>query len=207
MKNASLILNAVLLVAVVVLYILHFSSARPAGGAMTGGSMTPSDLKVAYINQDTLLKYYDFVKVKSDALEAKMKSYQGQLAARESSLQQEVQQYQQGRGNLTMGQASLIEEGLQKKGQNLQLFQQSLSQQIEEERATVSRELYMKITDYLRDYSKQRGIMVVMKYDRDSDLLFAGDSLDISKDVIKGLNDSWKVELQNPTKNDTTKAK
>jgi len=174
---------------------------------MTGGSMTPSDLKVAYINQDTLLKYYDFVKVKSDALEAKMKSYQGQLAARESSLQQEVQQYQQGRGNLTMGQASLIEEGLQKKGQNLQLFQQSLSQQIEEERATVSRELYMKITDYLRDYSKQRGIMVVMKYDRDSDLLFAGDSLDISKDVIKGLNDSWKVELQNPTKNDTTKAK
>ncbi|HMJ68442.1 MAG TPA: OmpH family outer membrane protein [Cyclobacteriaceae bacterium] len=204
MKNASLVLNGVLLVAVAVLYFLHFSSGKSSGSSFSGSSSTPSDLKVAYVNQDTLLKYYDFVKVNSAKLEATAKSFDDQLVARQSSLQKEVQAYQAGASNLTMGQARDIEESLQRKGQNLQMFQQTLQQQMMEERSRISQELYEKITAYVKDYCKERGIVVVMKYDRESDLLFGGDSLDISKDVIKGLNDAWKVELQNPAKKDST---
>jgi outer membrane protein len=204
MKNASLILNVVLLVAVVILYVLHFSSGSPSGRSSAGSNITPSDLKIAYINQDTLLKYYEFVKLNRDQLEAKAKSYDDQLAARQNSLQREVQAYQAGAANLTIGQARTIEEDLQKKGQNLQMFQQSLSQQMMQEQAKVSEELYGKITSYLKDYSKERGIAVIIKYDRESDLLFGGDSLDISKDVIKGLNDAWKIEQQNPARKDST---
>jgi outer membrane protein len=207
MKNASLVLNGVLFVAVAVLYFLHFSSGKSSGSLSSGRSTTASDLKVAYINQDTVLKYYDFVKVNKDQLEATAKSFDNQLAARQSSLQKEVQAYQAGASNLTMGQARDIEEGLQRKGQNLQMFQQTLSQQMMEQQARVSQELYDKITAYVKDYCKERGIMVVMKYDRESDLLFGGDSLDISKEVIKGLNDAWKVELQNPAKKDSTGTK
>src|ERR1044071_8932324 len=103
MKNASLILNAVLLVAVVVLFILHFSQ-KPAGG-VSGGGFTPSDVKVAYVNYDTLLKYYELVKVNRDRLEKAAKAMGDQLANRQASLQREVQAYQNGVGNLTIGQA------------------------------------------------------------------------------------------------------
>lgn len=196
MKNASLILNVVLLVAVVILYILHFSSgSSPASNSGTGNA-TPSDLRIAYINQDTVLKYYDFVKVNADKLEAKQKSFADQLNARQTSLQREVQAYQQGAANLTIGQARAVEEDLQKKGQNFQLYQQSLQQQMAEEMGKVNEQLYSKITDYLKTYSKERGIAVIIKYDRESDLLFGGDSLDISKDVIKGLNEAWKAESE-----------
>ena len=37
-------------------------------------------------------------------------------------------------------------------------------------------------------------IAVVLKFDASSDLLYAHDSLDISKDVIKGLNEIYKAE-------------
>lgn len=208
MKNASLILNGVLLVAVAVLYFLHFSSGKSSGGSSASNSITPSDLKIAYVNQDTVLKYYDFVKVNKGKLEAKIKSFGDQLTARQNSLQREVQAYQAGASNLTIGQARTIEEDLQKKGQNLQMYQQSLEQQMMEENARVSQELYEKITAYLKDYSKERGIAVVIKYDRESDLLFGGDSLDISKDIIKGLNDAWKIESEKaPVKKDSTGTK
>jgi outer membrane protein len=207
MKNASLILNGVLLVAVVVLYVLHFSSGKSTGSSYSGSNATPSDVKVAYVNQDTLLKYYDFVTINKEKLEATAKSFDQQLAARQASLERDVRDYRAGASNLTMGQARDLEAALQKKGENLQLFQQTLSQQMMEEQAKVSDELYDKITAYLKDYSKERGIAVVMKYNRESDILFAGDSLDISKDVIKGLNDAWKVESKNPARKDSTGTK
>jgi len=206
MKNASLILNAVLLVAVAVLFFLHFSSGK--SGSSSGGSSSPSNVKVAYINQDTVLKYYDYVKVNSDKLDAQVKSLGDQLTQRQQSFQRDVQEYQNGRGNLTIGQASAIEEGLQRKVQNLQMFEQQLQQQLEGERERISTELYEKITSFLKTYSKEKGIEVILKFDRGSDVLFAGDSLDISKDVVKGLNDAWKVESQKaPAKADSTKTK
>jgi outer membrane protein len=208
MKNASLILNVVLLVAVVILYVLHFSSGTPAGSYSGSSNITPADLKIAYVNQDTVLKYYEFVKLNGDKLQAKIKSFEDQFTARQTSLQREVQAYQAGASNLTIGQARAVEEDLQKKGQNLQLYQQSLQQQMLEERDKINEELYGKITDYLKTYSKERGIAVIIKYDRESDLLFAGDSLDISRDVIKGLNEAWKVESgTTPAKADSTGTK
>lgn len=208
MKNASLIINAVLAVAVVVLFVLHFSG-KKSGSSYSGSSSSPSDLKVAYVNQDTVLKYYDFVKVNIEKLEAKEKQLSQALAARQQSLQREVQAYQQGANNLTRGQAIALEEDLQKKGQNLQMFQEQASQEMMGEQSRINEELYGKITTFLKDYSKERGIQVVIKLDRTSDLLYAGDSLDISKDVIAGLNEAWKAEsAKTPAaKTDTTKVK
>ena len=209
MKNASLILNVVLLVAVVVLFVLHFTSGKSSGGSFTGGGSGPSNLKLAYVNQDTIMKYYDFVKVNADKLDATAKSLGAQLTQRQQSFQRDLQEYQNGRGNLTIGQASAIEEGLQRKGQNLQLFEQQLQQQLAEEQQKVSIEFYKKITEFLKTYSKEKGIEVVLKFDPTSDVLFAGDSLDISRDVVKGLNEAWKVESAKApaTKPDTTKTK
>jgi outer membrane protein len=207
MKNASLILNGVLFVAVAVLYVLHFSSGNKTASSNTGGSVTPSELKVAYINQDTLLKYYDYVKVNAAALEEKAKGYRQQLETRQASLEREVQQYRAGAGNLTMNQARDLEAALQQKGQNLQMFEQTLSQQMMDEQGRIAQELYTKITDYLKEYSQAHGIAVVIKYDRESDLLYAGDSLDISKDVVKGLNEKWAVEKNKPAAKDSTAGK
>jgi outer membrane protein len=174
---------------------------------MNGGTSGPSNLKVAYVNQDTVFKYYEYVKLNTDKLDAKVKSFQQQLATRQQSLQREVQSYRTNVNNLTIGQAQAIEQDLQQKGQNLQMFEQQLSQEMAEEQQRVSDELYKKLTDFLKTYSKERGIEVILKFDRGSDVLYGGDSLDISKDVVKGLNDAWKIESQTPAKADTTKAK
>jgi outer membrane protein len=191
MKNISLALNAVLLVAVGVLYYLYFSGSKTSNAAASGGA-SPS--KIAYINSDTVLKYYEYTKVNKDRLEAKGKRLEQDLKNRAVSLQGEIENYQRTRNTLTIGQAQAIEEDLGRKQQNFQMYQQSVSQDMENDQIKMSRELYEKVTQFLDKYGKENGLQLVIKFDPASDVLFASDSLDISKQVIDGLNAAYKLE-------------
>jgi len=192
MKNLSLILNIVLLVAVAVLFFLHFSpKAATAVNNVTG---TAGDLKVAYINSDTVLKYYEFLKVNRKQLEDRSSQMEQDLRNRMTGLQNEIAAYQRNVSSMTLGQVKATEEDLGKKQQNLQLYQQSLGQRLAEEEAKLNRELYERITTYLKEYGAEKGLQVVLKFDPTSDVLFAGEALDISQDVIKGLNEAYTTE-------------
>jgi outer membrane protein len=63
-----------------------------------------------------------------------------------------------------------------------------------QEQDKLNKELYERITAFLKTYGKEKGLQVVLKYDQTSDLLFGNEPLDISQDVIKGLNDTYKNE-------------
>ena len=71
MKNLSLILSSVLLVAVAVLYYLHFSSG--SSRSTSSASVPVGELSIAYINSDSVLKNFDFLKDNMVVLEAKKK--------------------------------------------------------------------------------------------------------------------------------------
>ena len=202
MKNISLALNVVLLIAVAVLYYLHFKDSRPANAPQLTNA---SNTSIAYINSDSVLKYYEYTKVNRTKLEDKGKRLEQDLKNRAVSLQNEIESYQRSRGNLTIGQAQAIEEDLGKKQQNFQMYQQSVSQELMNDQDKMSRDLYEKITKFLKEYGQANGLKLVMKFDPSSDVLYAGDSLDISKQVIEGLNAKYKSDQS--VKQDSSKSK
>jgi outer membrane protein len=207
MKNLSLIINAVLLVAVVVLYYLHFSSPNSAAVGGNGGVLL-QDAKIAYINSDSVLKYYEYLTVNRTELESKGLQMEQDFRNRAQSLQNDVAAYQRNVNNMTFGQAKAVEEDLTKKQQNLQMYQQKLQQDLAIEEGKLNKELYDRITAFLKDYAKQNDLQVVLKYDPTSDVLFGGETLDITKQVIDGLNSDYKNEkkaIKNPS--DSTKTK
>jgi outer membrane protein len=205
MKNVSLALNGILVVAVAVLYYLHFSSGNKSTSPSTDSTI-PTDIKIAYINSDTVLKYYDFFKSNVEKLESKGKKLDQDLQNRAQSLQNDITAYQRNYGSMTIGQAKAVEEDLGKKRQNLELYQRSLEQELMEEQAKVNEELYLKVTDYLKGYAKEKELQVVLKYNTSSDLLYGGSAIDVTQDVIKGLNELYKIEAAAPkVKADSTK--
>lgn len=203
MKNLSLGLNAVLLIAVGILYYLHFSSrvSTPVSENSAVG-----DLKVAYINSDTVLKYYDFFKVNMEKLESRGKKLDQDLQNRAQSLQNDITAYQRNYSSMTIGQAKAVEDDLGKKRQNLELYQRSLEQELIAEQTTMNEELYKKITDYLKDYAQQKELQIVFKYNPSSDVLYGGASVDITQDVIQGLNAAYSLDKTN-VKADSTASK
>jgi outer membrane protein len=204
MKNLSLILNIVLLVAVGVLYYLHFSNGTSP--EKSGEASAVGDLQIAYINSDTVLKYYDYLKVSRDQLEEKTKKMDQDFRNRAQGLQNEFAAYQRNVNNMTLGQVKATEEDLAKKQQNLQMYQQSLNQQLMQEEAKLNKELYDRITAFLNKYGREKGLQVVLKFDPTSDVLHVAEGLDISQDVINGLNTEYKSE-KGGVKADSTKAK
>ena len=124
MKNLSLILNIVLLVAVAYLYVLHFSS--PSGVDATGSPSDSSavnvDLKLAYINSDSVLEHYEYLQVNRDQLEAKTKKMDEDLRNRTAGLEKEINAYKRNVSSMTLGQVRAVEEDLGKKQQNLQIY-------------------------------------------------------------------------------------
>ncbi len=205
MKNLSLVLNIVLLVAVGVLFYLHFAGSKGSSYASDPGDTTALNLKIAYINSDSVLKYYEYLKVNKQQLEAKTKKMDQDYRNRAIALQGEITAYQRNVNSMTLGQVRATEEDLTKKQQNLQLFQQSLSQQLMDEEAKLNKALYDRVTAFLTKYGQDKGLQVVLKFDPTSDVLYAGPGLDISQDVIKGLNESYAQEkTDNKTKADST---
>lgn len=194
MKNLSLILNIVLLVAVSVLFYLHFSGPKSSPESFGADSTSVRNLKIAYIHSDTVLKHYEYLSVVKGDLEKKTKKMQDDFQSRLAGLEREFEAYKRNVNNMTLGQVKAVEEDLGKKEQNLRMYQQTLSQQVMEEEAKLNKQLYDRITVFLKKYGQENGLQVVFKYDQQSDILYGGQGLDISQDVIKGLNDSYKLE-------------
>lgn len=208
MKNLSLILNVVLLVAVTILYVLHFSGPGKVESKSSSSDTSAVNLKVAYINSDSVLKHYDYLKINREQLEAKTKKMDQDLQNRTVGLRNEITAYQRNVQGMTLGQARAAEEDLGKKQQNLQLYQQTLQQQLLQEEAKLNKELYERITGFLKGYGQEKGLQVVLKFDPGSDVLYGGENLDITDDVIKGLNDAYQAEKKGPAaKADSTAAK
>ena len=196
MKNISTIVNVVLAIAVIVLYVLHFSgtSASNESSASDDGVMIADDLNVAYINFDSLLKNYEFIKDELEVMEQKREQMQQEIVQREQSLQREYEDLRRNAANMTINQANSLQESIQQKAQNLQVYQQTLTQQLMQEEARVNNELYDAVSTYLNDYGNENSLQMVLSYQRGSALLFAKDSLNITDEIIKGLNKKYSDE-------------
>jgi outer membrane protein len=198
MKNAPIALSGISLVAVAILYYLHFSSG-PKATQTDGKEVAAGTLKLAYINSDTVLKYYDYYKEVRVRFEAKGKKLDQDLQNRAQALQNEIGAYQRNVSTMTIGQAKAVEEDLGKKQQNFRLYQQSIEQDLATEQGKVNSELYSNITTYLKKFGADKGLEAVLKYDPSSDLLYGSAGIDITQEVIKGLNEAYQQKQKDTT--------
>ncbi|SER56026.1 OmpH family outer membrane protein [Pedobacter rhizosphaerae] len=145
--------------------------------------------KIVFINQDSLLTKYEYYKDLKVKFEGKTKSAQSDMQAKGQAFQREVAQYQQTAGNLSADQRKETEERLARKQQELQTYQQNAGGALQNEQAVETEKLYDKVAGYLKTYAKEKGYKMVLTYSKgNSAILFADESLDVTTDVIKGLN-------------------
>ena len=138
----------------------------------------------------TKYKYFNDIKVK---LESKTKKAQQDMAAKAQAFQREVAQYQQQQSTLPADQRAATEERLGRKDQELKAYQQNAGAALQTEQQQENEKLYDKIADYLKVYAKKKGFKMVLTYSKgNSAILFADESLDVTSEVIVGLNEDYK---------------
>ena len=148
-----------------------------------------ADEKIVFVNSDSLLTKYDYYKDLKVKFEGKSKSAQADMQAKTQAFQREVAQYQQTAGSLAADVRKSTEERLGRKQQELQTYQQNAGGALQNEQAVENEKLYDKVAAYLKGYAKGKGYKMVLTYSKgNSAILFADESLDVTSEVIKGLN-------------------
>lgn len=207
MKNLSLILNVVLLIAVGVLYWLYFSTPSGASAvpqtekpvAATSQTAAPSiNLPFAYVNSDSLLLNYQYYKNTIQTLDERRKKFESEIAGRARALENEAVAYQQKSSGMTLEQTQLTEQTLYRKQQELVQYRDRISQQLAREEQEKNEELFSNISRYLATYTQDKPYRIVFGYSKGGGILYAADSLEITGEVLKGLNEAYQVSTKKP---------
>lgn len=196
MKRLSLLLNIVLAIAVVALYILHFTgigTGRKSNSeiSLTSGSAVGNN--IFYVQIDSVISNFDMAKDLSGELESKFNSSDATLKSKQESYQKEVNdyQYKMQRGLITRSDAQNIEQQLYVKQQDLMKLQQDLSTEINEKQVVMNRQVINSIMEYLKENSTQYNYKYVLGTSFGGNILYANDSLDITRSITEGLNTKY----------------
>jgi outer membrane protein len=150
---------------------------------------------IVYVNSDSLLNNYEYFKELKTKFEGKSKKAEADLKDKGAAFQREVAAYQQSANGLSADQRAQTEQRLARKQQELQTYQQNAGAALQNEEAAENEKLYDKVADYLKTHAKDRGYKMVLTYSKgNSAILFADESLDVTKEVIKGLNEAYKSD-------------
>ncbi|WP_428230764.1 OmpH family outer membrane protein [Flavobacterium sp.] len=150
------------------------------------------EVKTAYVDTSVLMKEYTEAK----DLEAK---YKGQAEEKGRQLQAEITRFKQDAASFQSqaqanGQAWAQQRGaeLQKREQQLGYAQQALSQQLQHESGVEMDSLVSGVKKFIKDYGKKNGYSYIYGTGDAASILYAEEKYDITKDIIKALNDKYK---------------
>ena len=190
MKNASLILNVILAVAVAILYYLHFKDRQPAVAPAPAKSAEVKK-SIVYVNVDSLLTKYDFFKDTQKVLESKRFQLENELTTKGRNLQNKVAFFQQRASTMTQEQGRATEASLQKEQQDILAYRERAAQNLAVEEQAKNKQLYDQIYDYLKKVNAQNKYEFVLGYTKGGGILFADPSADQTKAILDGLNKEY----------------
>ena len=195
--NCNQIVNIVLGIAVIILYILHFTCGKGNSPAITAASTTVNS-KIAFINADSILSQYGMAKEIKSQLEDKVKKVQAELTTREQSFQKRVNDFQQKiqAKSISQDQAQKTNDQLAQEKQSLEGLSGQYQQLIGQQQQELTVALHDSITNYLKRFNKDGKFDYIFNYRNGGDLLYQNPGLDITTVVIKGLNDDYKKHNQ-----------
>lgn len=150
----------------------------------------PKAQTIAYVEIDSLMTQYQFCKDYTLTLTKRSESFKSTLNAKMRALQNagnDFQQKLQSGGFASEEQAMKAKAAIEKQQAELQQLEAQLTQKFEEEQSRYNNALRDSIQHFLADYNKSRKFSMIISKAGDN-ILYADKALDITQDVITGLN-------------------
>ena len=153
----------------------------------------PTELKIAFVEVDSIMTQYQFCKDYTQVLQKKGQNIQNTLANKQRSLEQAAANFQQKlqQNAYTREQAEGIQASLQKQSVDLQNLNQRLSNEFQSETDKYTVALRDSIQHFLAKYNKDKKFSLILSKAGDN-LLYADKAFDITNEVIAGLNKAYK---------------
>ncbi len=204
MKQFSLVLNILLFAAVAVLFYLHFSENNKSVSAekhtsnyWLKDSCGDNIPVVAYVELDSLNNNVSFIKVRKKELEAEQKNITREYENAYRSLTAEKDEFLKKGNAITQQEADVFQNKLGQKQQEIESNRQAKAQRLAEKGAKIMEDMQTRVRAFMKEYNKTKNYSYILATGTGLDYLFFKDStLNITTDVIKGLNEQMKETVK-----------
>lgn len=200
MKNLSIVMNIVLLLAVGYLYYYDFSGKKTKDvAAKLNSSIKALDSNgyrppLAYVELDSLNEKITFIKEKRKELEAEMKAIEQEQENGYRNLQAQKDNFLKRGASITEEEAQVFQGKLIDQQQRIDSRKQELSQKLNEKSFGIMEGIQKKLKDFLSEYNKDKKYMYIFTTGTGLDyMVFKDSTLNITNDVIKGMNEKMKA--------------
>lgn len=190
-KNTTHFLLGLLTLAIIVLYVLFFTSTKGSSGRQIVSEipMSSSSLNVAYIDLDTIKEYYDLFKVKSSEIEKDKQRIENEIQTGVNKLEQDRISFLKKGESITQIEAEQFQRDYQNRYQQLGTRRETLLNQHLDNQAKALDEIQKNINDYLKEYNKDRKYHFIFSTGEGNLTLYYKDSAyNITREVLEGLN-------------------
>ena len=168
-------------------------NAQQTENANEAEQTAPTELKIAFVEVDSIMTQYNFCKDYTLILQKKGQNIQNTLTKKQNDLESAAANFQQKlqQNAYTREQAESIGESLQKQQNDLQALNQRLSNEFQTETEKYNVALRDSIQHFLATYNKDKHFTLILSKVGDN-LLYADQALDITSEVVAGLNKQYK---------------
>ena len=157
----------------------------------------PKEFKTAYIDTGVLIEKYEKFKDEDDKFKVKSEELGRPLEAKVRAFQVEAQSFQQNAQAKGPQWAQQKGAELTRREQELGIEQNALIQQLQKEGAVLKDTLISEVKKFIKDYGKRKGYDYVYGTGDAATILYAKDSYDITNEVLKELNETYKSTKKN----------
>lgn len=154
---------------------------------------------IVYINLDRILKEYDMANDLTSVVNAKAQGIEEDINRRGGKLERDQKDFENkiNKGLMTQSTAEVQYKKLQDDQLNLQNYAARKQQEIQEEFAVTQNQILDAISSYLKEYNDEKGYAMILTTQGDNlslPIACADSTLDITSDVIEGLNKAYVKE-------------
>ena len=193
MKNALLILNFLLLILVGYLYFLQFGNKKSIKTSDIKTEVTDTlhkKVNIAYIDLDSLQSNYSYYKKIKVDFEKKQSSANNEITGMQKKFQNRAMVLQQKAQTMNQQEQEKAMQEINKMQNDLQVRKQNIDNELFEYNTKMKDDILFRIQNFLKTYNKDGKYSYIFSYE--PGFMFYKDStLDITPDVIKGLNELY----------------
>lgn len=198
-------LNKVLIVWSVALtaglgYVLYSSNAsteeveKNPSTVQEDSSSKQHESRLAFIYADSINLKYDFVSKSTEQLEKDEKRMQYRLEQKIKALEARFGELQTKAPAMTQSQLQEAQIELQEKEQEIGELRLKLAEELELKRIKFQEDFFLKVKAYLEAHNADKKYDAIFSYQLGGQLLLANDAIDITQEVIEGLNQEYANE-------------
>ena len=199
MKHLSIVLNIGLIIAVTVLYYLHFSEKKQVekkakiASPVFAGTNTARPA-IAYVELDSLNERITYIRNRRKELETEQQAIEADWETSYKGLENQKNNFLKKGSSITQEEAQQFQAQLLQQQQQVDDKKQSLTQKLTERSYKFMEDIQKKLKDFLEEYNAERNYMYIFTTGTGLDyMVYKDSSLNITDQVIEGMNKKLKA--------------